>query len=585
MKQTVVLFFLIFALYSSVKAQSCNYLQWSDEFNYSGAPDPNKWGYDLGDHGWGNNELQDYTNSRVNSYVEDGKLFIKAIKQNDKWTSARLVTRQKGDWLYGRIEVSAKLPTGKGTWPAIWMLPTDWNYGGWPASGEIDIMEHVGYDQNKIYGSIHTEAFNHKIGTQKSGTRIIPSASTGFNLYAIEWSESKIDFFINNEKYFTFANENKTYKEWPFDKRFHLLLNLAIGGNWGGAQGIDPSLTQAIMEVDYVKVFTKKPVKPVIEGTSLVVAGAEATFTCPKNNDFTYRWIIPEGAIVISGKNTNELKIQWGEVSGYIQVELISPCDTLLSEPFWVTATTNPGIYPITNRISEVNGWNGVASDKNTIKLSQPAPHLLQVDFDIQNPSLNPLVEYVFPQPANFLAMPAMKLEMMAEAGKGPSNVRVDLLDQNGISNPEPLFKIDNPIVNGQFQSYNHVFSAQTTSFNMAAIKKIRLYFNYGFFGKKGSGAFQLNELIMNKGLGKTMQTAGTVQCFPNPVNDKLMLMALGSSEIEMVRLFDVAGKTAAQFKIHSHEAAIPFSQFNKGIYILEVKQGAYSSRIKVVKN
>ncbi len=236
-------------------------LVWNDEFNIDGKPDDSKWGYDIGGHGWGNNELQFYTSDSVNVRVNKGKLEIEAHYFDNaeiKYTSARIITKSKGDWKYGRVEVKAKLPYGLGTWPAIWMLPTDWEYGGWPSSGEIDIMEHVGYDSNVIHGTVHTEAFNHSIGTEVGDQLIIPTAITAFHIYAIEWYENKIDFYIDDNKYFTFENQNKTYKEWPFDKRFHLIMNIAFGGNWGGAQGIDNSIFPVKMEVQYVRIYEKE---------------------------------------------------------------------------------------------------------------------------------------------------------------------------------------------------------------------------------------------------------------------------------------------------------------------------------------
>ena len=236
-------------------------LVWNDEFDVAGKPDDTKWGYDIGGNGWGNNELQYYTEDSVNVRVNNGNLEIEVHYYPNldiNYTSARLVTKNKGDWKYGRIEVRAKIPAGLGSWPAIWMLPTDWEYGGWPASGEIDIMEHVGYDQNNIHGSVHTESYNHKIGTQKSNQIVIPSASTEFHTYAVEWEAEKIDFFVDEQKYFSFANEHKSYSEWPFDKRFHLILNIAFGGNWGGAQGIDNSIFPIQMDVDYVRVYEKE---------------------------------------------------------------------------------------------------------------------------------------------------------------------------------------------------------------------------------------------------------------------------------------------------------------------------------------
>lgn len=231
---------------------------WSDEFDYTGAPDPSKWGYDIGGGGWGNNELEYYTNSTNNAKVENGKLTITARPEsmgNMNYTSARLVTKNKGDFLYGRVEVSAKLPAGRGTWPAIWMLPTDWAYGDWPKSGEIDIMEHVGYDPNNVLFSVHTQAYNHSIGTQKSGGLNIPTALTAFHKYRMDWTPYAVRGYYDDQLVFTFVNEGKGYAYWPFDKRFHILMNLAVGGNWGGAQGVDASAFPASMEIDYVRVY------------------------------------------------------------------------------------------------------------------------------------------------------------------------------------------------------------------------------------------------------------------------------------------------------------------------------------------
>lgn len=231
---------------------------WSDEFDYTGAPDPAKWGYDIGGSGWGNNELQYYTASTNNAHVANGKLTITAIKESIggmNYSSARIVTKNKGDWLYGRFEIRAKLPSGRGTWPAIWMLPTDWAYGGWPKSGEIDIMEHVGYDPNVVVQTIHTEAYNHTMGTQKGENKLVPTAMSEFHLYRLDWTPYAIRCYINNEKVFTFINQGLGSPTWPFDKRFHLLINLAIGGNWGGAQGVDDSIFPAVYEIDYVRVY------------------------------------------------------------------------------------------------------------------------------------------------------------------------------------------------------------------------------------------------------------------------------------------------------------------------------------------
>ena len=223
--------------------------------------DLNKWNFEIGtgDWGWGNNEAQYYTNDPENAYIDDGNLIIQAVHENYggmNYTSARLTTKNKGDWRYGKLEIRAKLPTGIGTWPAIWMLPTDWVYGGWPESGEIDIMEHVGYNPNWIHGTIHTDAYNHMDGTQLGGQIHINDASSNFHIYSIEWSDESIKWYVDDIQFYNFYNDQQdNFTTWPFNQDFHLILNLAIGGTWGGQQGIDDSAFPAQFKIDYVKVY------------------------------------------------------------------------------------------------------------------------------------------------------------------------------------------------------------------------------------------------------------------------------------------------------------------------------------------
>ena len=234
---------------------------WQDEFDYSGKPDQKKWSYATGDNGWGNNELQNYTDRIENARVENGNLVITAIKEQSgklNYSSARLVSKGKGDFLYGKFEIKAKLPQGRGTWPAIWMLGTDKIYGnkGWPDNGEIDIMEHVGFDQNRVHGNIHTKAFNHAIKTNKGNNTLVNNASTEFHIYSCQWTPEYISILVDGVEYFKFVNEpGYNWEQWPFDKPFHFLLNIAVGGNWGGQKGVDDSIFPQKMEVDYVRVY------------------------------------------------------------------------------------------------------------------------------------------------------------------------------------------------------------------------------------------------------------------------------------------------------------------------------------------
>lgn len=236
-------------------------LVWHDEFDTTGvsSPSPDNWWYETGDGGWGNNELQDYVSggkykdTRI-AEVSDGTLKIMAQKIDGKVRSVRMNTIQS--WTYGYFEGRLKLCKGKGTWPAFWMMPK--NFRAWPDDGEIDIMEHVGYHENFVSSSIHCKAYYHSIGTQKTNEIHIPTATSEFHTYAVEWTPDYLKFYFDGALHFTFKNDGKgDYNTWPFFNPFYLKLNLAWGGNWGGAMGIDESCLPTTYEIDYVRVFQK----------------------------------------------------------------------------------------------------------------------------------------------------------------------------------------------------------------------------------------------------------------------------------------------------------------------------------------
>lgn len=236
-------------------------LVWEDNFDNTGLPDGNIWDYEEGYIR--NSEAQYYTKERQeNARVEDGNLVIEARKDNwgdNEITSASLHTYGKKDILYGRVEVRAKLPTGNGTWPAIWMLGNSIRNGtNWPNCGEIDIMENVGFDPDVVHGNVHTKAYNHVLGTNKGNKVTIEKPYENFHVYTIEWYENRIEFFIDDNRYFVFENENSGYETWPFDKPHYLIINLAIGGGWGGQQGIDDNIFPQKYYIDYVKIYKQK---------------------------------------------------------------------------------------------------------------------------------------------------------------------------------------------------------------------------------------------------------------------------------------------------------------------------------------
>ena len=225
-------------------------LVWSEEFDTGGAPDPAKWGYDTGGGGWGNNEQEYYTNRLDNAIVSGGTLKIIAKKEaysGSAYTSARILSKDKFSVKYGKIEARIKLPAGAGTWPAFWMLGNNIATAPWPACGEMDIMEHVGNQLNKIFGTLHHPG--HSGANGDGGTIIIPDATTAFHNYAVEWTATSIKFSVDGVVYYSFVNTPAL----PFNQNFFIIVNMAMGGNFGGT--IDPAFTSATMEVDYIRVY------------------------------------------------------------------------------------------------------------------------------------------------------------------------------------------------------------------------------------------------------------------------------------------------------------------------------------------
>ncbi|WP_052670989.1 family 16 glycosylhydrolase [Draconibacterium sediminis] len=233
-------------------------LVWEDNFD-GNAVNTDNWTFETGSGGWGNNELQNYT-AGDNAVVKDGILTITAKKLNEakvagSYTSSRMITSGKKEFTYGRMEIRAKLPSGTGIWPAIWMLGANIGTAGWPACGEIDIMEYVGYQPNKVHATVHTSAGYGGNGDGSSKT--FETAEEEFHVYGLFWTEKELVFYTDSPENIThrYAPSSKNNDNWPFNKPHFFILNVAVGGNWGGAQGIDNAIFPQSMEVDYVRVY------------------------------------------------------------------------------------------------------------------------------------------------------------------------------------------------------------------------------------------------------------------------------------------------------------------------------------------
>lgn len=311
----------------------CPNLVWSDEFNGTQV-DLSKWSFETGTGcdialcGWGNNELQYYKSQ--NATISNGILSITAKKERvngSTYTSARMKSLLKGDWTYGRFEARIKLPSGDGLWPAFWMLPTDNFYGGWPASGEIDIMENISKTPNTVLGTLHYGSSNST--HQYTGSSFTLNSGTfadAFHNFAIEWEPGTIRWFVDDVLYQTITSSDISPENWPFDKRFFFIMNLAVGGDLGGT--VDPAIFPQSMQVDYVRVYA---------GNTATISGAREVVNQATNISYsvnnapvgsTYSWSVPAGASIISGQGTKTVTVNFGNTSGNVTATVVSSCGT-----------------------------------------------------------------------------------------------------------------------------------------------------------------------------------------------------------------------------------------------------------------
>jgi len=266
-KINIVLVFIVLLLNFSKSYSQDPKLIWADEFDSVDGLNKNKWNFEYGDGcpelcGWGNGEQQFYSDTSKNIRIEDGRLILEAHKVNDQWTSARITTEGKFSFTHGRIEFRAKLTKGSGSWPALWLLASNVRKEGWPDCGEIDVMEFAGKNPTSVHGSIHTKA-SHGATINTAKTEI-DNLADAFHTFSIDWTKEAIKYYIDGKEFYSYSPSTKTEDNWPFKSDFFVIINLAMGGNFGSdskfekdglRNGIDPDLEMARFEIDYVRVY------------------------------------------------------------------------------------------------------------------------------------------------------------------------------------------------------------------------------------------------------------------------------------------------------------------------------------------
>lgn len=601
----------LFGLFVSplLAQEDCQVLIWSDEFNINGAPDPQNWTYDLGagEGGWGNREIQFYRNVSENVRVEDGNLVINAIKNNaGQWTSARVKSQGRQSFQYGRVEFRAKLPIGSGTWPALWLLGDNITQVGWPSCGEIDVMEHVGKDPGKIHGSLHSpSSFGN---TQNTGSTNINTFASEFHLYSVDWTPQSMTFKVDDIAYYVYAPNPKNNENWPFDQPFFLIMNIAMGGNFGSdpqyesgdlRNGVDPNLSFAEMLVDYVRVYQALTEAPEISGDSIVDPNATGLQYSVPVQGGSFNWMVPEGATITAGQGTNTITVDWGEAEGDVSVVIGGDCGTFNSVLGVKTKLTpiGPSIVFDNFEDGDFSRWTPAPGDGNSFELTEENGEL-RIVYDITNPGRNPNLVFDLGQPVDLTTLSQLEITARTNNTSGTVIMRADLFDAKGVeTNGSPVFRLEPIIDDGNYHTYSYNFKGDWESsspnagalVDSTAVQGFKLYINYGFFGSAGRDTIWLDLVEMVNPLATDVEDLledVSLNVYPNPVKNEINIQLEGTSmafDHEFrIDLFSIEGKRILSDKIKagSINKVINVSNLNSGLYLIRLSQGkAFTTR------
>lgn len=469
----------------------CWDLVWEDDFSGT-ALNTSNWSHQIGASGWGNNELQYYTSGSNNITVSGGHLSITAKQESyngANYTSARIRTINNADFTYGRMEASIQLPEGQGIWPAFWMMPTNNAYGGWPASGEMDIMEYLGHQTNKAYGTCH---YGYVGDHQYLGSNYtLPSGTfpNNFHVFAMEWEPDTIKWFVDNVNYYTVKRSDLGSYPWVYDKDFHFILNVAVGGNWPGPPNGTTVFPQT-MKVDYVRVYKQLSDFQITGDTTFIPGQSGVSYELPNVSTATYQWFVPSDATIVSGQGTAEIVVDFGSASGDVVCNLGLTCGTediilpvvvdgdgnIFDNPDfefdyqnWNTNVFNGAAANFT--ISTVNPHQGQKSAKGDVTTAGPNPWSVQLSRS--NLTLENGVSY-------FLKFWA----------RGTAGVQVPFVFAKNQS-PWTVYAGNTITINSTWTEYTLNFTSNVTDdviFNLdVGAQTAILYFDDFYFGKASS--------------------------------------------------------------------------------------------------
>lgn len=556
---------------SVISAQK--YVQvWADEFNTPGLPDSTKWSYEVGK--LRNNELQYYTSKRLeNARIEDSVLIIEVRKEKyngANYTSADITSRGIGDWQYGKVEISAKVPTGKGTWPALWMMPSYSEYGSWPKSGELDIMEYIGVEPQNLFYTVHFEGTN-GTGHQSNGSGAVKKIANPFNQFikfTMIWTPEKIEWYANDVKYHTYTKPSDDYRVWPFNKEFYLILNLAYGGSWGGYAGVDNTKLPHKFLIDYVRVYqlqdTESPFELKIQTPAHGSIEIEPKLDFyPENTEVTLT-AVPDSGYAFKA---------WAHQSGANPLKLIVNKNTTVTPVFY-----NPKELLSNGEFTKSwNYWNFYVFDNQTISYT---PSVVDSIFVIDI-TKSTGTDWHFGFQENGLSMKKAAYKLTFDAWAEQQKPLLITVSRNYGDWGAHITK--NANITTTRKKYD-------ITLNMpVADENVRLYFGIGkFLGKFYIDNISLTQIEPVTGNQEISLNENFFSVYPNPsVNGtfNVYLSDKNGSVHHTLEMFSLEGKLLYQTKLSEIETEINPGRMKPGIYFVKVKSETSCSTARLVIN
>jgi beta-glucanase (GH16 family) len=544
---------------------------WGDEFNIPGLPDSTKWGYEVGKIR--NAELQYYTSKRMeNARIEDSVLIIEARKEKYSeadYTSASIISKGIGDWKYGKIEISAKIPAGKGTWPALWMMPTYSEYGGWPRSGEIDIMEYIGVEPQKLHYTCHFEGTN-GTGHQSSGTgsTFISNPFNQFIKYTMIWTPDKIEWYANDRKYHEYKKQTTyDHRRWPFDKEFYLILNLAYGGSWGGYAGVDDTKLPHKFLIDYVRVYQLQDSEGPFN-LDIQLSPHGKVEVSPKLDFYPENTEVTLAAIPDSGYSFKA----WTHQSGANPYKFVVNKNTTITPVFY-----NPKELLSNGEFTKSwNNWNFYVYDHQNISYS---PSILDSVFVVDITKTTGTDWHLGFQESG-LSLKKANYKLTFDAWADQQKQLHITVSKNYADWGAHIVRNIN--ITSTRKKYELTLNMPVNDQN------VRLFFGIGrFFGKFYIDNISLTQIEPATGNKEISLNVNSFSIYPNPSKASFKVNASEFSTHKDLKLqiLTLDGKLIYQTPLLQPETEIKLKQANAGIYIVMLKSDNQSFTKKLIVN